>query len=394
MDALAARCAILIVALGSLGASYSLGASHRTPNFIVEAPTAEMAAQIGKAAEKYRRELAIEWTGSEMRNWAQPCTMKAHVGNHLGAGGATSFEFHNGEVFGWRMTIQGSLERILDSVLPHEVNHTIFATHFRQPLPRWADEGACTTVEHESERVKQQKMLIEFLHTGRGISFSRMFAMREYPHDVMPLYSQGYSLARYLLQQGGKRKFLEYLADGLGDNNWARATKDHYGYDDLLALQNTWLEWVREGSPAISTPVASPALVAVNEPQKQRARPKANLIYRDPADPANNGARLAARGADGPSVYDIAAQEAGSNSATPGPQEAVDAAWQPRRRARQVAAVEPTQSAPRDAEMQLPHPAHQVTRPQEFERPRQVILEWSRPRPNQSAQARQLPGPL
>ena len=91
-----------------------------------------------------------------MPNWAQPCPITAQVGRHLGAGGATSFVFEHGEVFGWRMTIQGSLERILDSVLPHEVTHTIFATHFRQPLPRWADEGACTTVEHASEKAKQQ----------------------------------------------------------------------------------------------------------------------------------------------------------------------------------------------------------------------------------------------
>src|SRR5262249_19849545 len=160
--------------------------------FVVEAPTPQMAEQIGRAAEKYRHDLAIDWIGKEMPNWAQPCELRANVASNLGAGGATSFVFEHGEVFGWRMTIQGSLERILDSVLPHEVTHAVFATHFRQPLPRWADEGACTTVEHASERAKQQHMLVGFLQTGRGIAFSKMFAMREYPHDVMPLYSQGY----------------------------------------------------------------------------------------------------------------------------------------------------------------------------------------------------------
>ena len=199
MDAHLARCAVLAAALASLGASY------RTNNFVVEAPTADMAQQIGRAAEKYRRELAVEWLGKEMPNWAQPCPITTQVADHLGAGGATSFVFEHNEVFGWRMTIQGSLARILDSVLPHEVTHTIFATHFRQPLPRWADEGACTTVEHSSERDKQQIMLVDFLRTGRGIAFSRMFVMKEYPHDVMPLYSQGYSVARYLVAQGGKR---------------------------------------------------------------------------------------------------------------------------------------------------------------------------------------------
>src|SRR5262249_7379537 len=179
---------------------------------------------------------------------------------------ATSFYFEQGEVFGWRMTIQGSLVRILDSVLPHEVTHTIFATHFRQPLPRWADEGACTTVEHASERAKQQTMLINFLRTGHGIAFGRMFAMREYPRDVMPLYSQGYSVTRYLIAQGGRHKFLDFLADGLRDENWTRATERHYGFNSLAALQNNWLDWVRQGSPALSTPQGSSPLVAVKGP--------------------------------------------------------------------------------------------------------------------------------
>ena len=69
------------------------------------------------------------------------------------------------------MNVQGSLERILDSVLPHEITHTIFATHFGRPLPRWADEGACTTVEHSTERRKQEQLLIQFLTSNRGIAF-------------------------------------------------------------------------------------------------------------------------------------------------------------------------------------------------------------------------------
>ncbi len=252
MDARILRLAVLAAAVSCLGAS------QRTANFIVTAPTPEQAEQIASAAERFRRELALEWLGQEMPNWSQPCPITAQVGDHLGAGGATSFLFEHGEVFGWKMNIQGSQERILDSVLPHEVTHTIFATHFRRPLPRWADEGSCTTVEHTSERTKQQIMLVDFLRTGRGIAFSRMFAMKEYPHDVMPLYSQGYSLARYLIAQGGKRKFLTYLADGMRDEDWQRATRQHYGFDNLAVLQDTWLDWVRRGSPAMHGPKPTP----------------------------------------------------------------------------------------------------------------------------------------
>jgi hypothetical protein len=158
-----------------------------------------------------------------------------------------------GRPSGWTMSIQGSAERILDSVLPHEVTHTVFATHFGRPLPRWADEGACTTVEHVSERDKQHKLLYEFLTTGRGIAFNKMFAMKEYPPDVLPLYSQGYSLARFLIAQGGQRKFIEYVGDGMQWNNWTKATQQHYGFSSLSDLQTTWVSWVRRGCPPIES---------------------------------------------------------------------------------------------------------------------------------------------
>lgn len=253
-----------------LASILSLGASHRTQNFIATAPTQQFAVQLGESAEVYRRDLAIEWLGHELPPWQGPCPITAHVGSHLGAGGATSFMFDNGRPFGWTMTIQGSQERILDSVLPHEITHTILATHFGRPLPRWADEGAATSVEHVTERNKQKRMLISFLTSGRGIAFNRMFAMREYPADIMPLYSQGYSLARFLIAQKGKREYIDYVGDGMNWNNWTAATKKHYGYESLSELQITWLDWVRRGSPPVQPKTT---MVAAQDPSRNRTIP-------------------------------------------------------------------------------------------------------------------------
>jgi len=230
----------------------SLGAAYRTTNFVVHAPTPQMAKEIGDAAEVFRHDLALEWLGHELPAWVQPCPITADVSPHKGSGGATSFMFERGTPYGWRMNIQGPHQRIMDSVLPHEVTHTIFATHFGRPLPRWADEGACTTVEHTTERTKQEHMLIRFLTTqphSRGIAFNRMFVMKEYPHDILPLYAQGYSVARYLIGQGGKRKFVDYVGEGMLTKNWSAATKKYYEYASLGALQASWLAWVGNGSP-------------------------------------------------------------------------------------------------------------------------------------------------
>lgn len=269
---------------------------YRTQNFVVRAPTPALAREIGEAAEVQREQLAIEWTGQPMPAWTEPCPITAQVAPTLGAGGATSFVFDRGQVFGWEMNIQGSRERVLDSVLPHEITHTVFASYFRAPLPRWADEGACTTVEHHSEIAKQEALLVRFLKTGKGIPFTAMFAMKEYPQDILPLYAQGHSLTQYLMESHGKQAFLAFLTDGMQDENWRRAVQKHYGHDSLYTLQKSWLGWVEQGRPRLDRQPTAPseAIAAATPP-----RP-------NPLALASTGRARAAR----PSVYSQRAEAA------------------------------------------------------------------------------------
>lgn len=346
----------------------SMGASHRTQNFIVTAASKPLAVEIGEAAERYRRDLAVEWLGKELPAWRAPCPITAQVSPRLGAGGATSFMFENNQPFGWTMNIQGSRERVLDSVLPHEITHTIFATHFGRPLPRWADEGACTTVEHQSERQKQQDMLIQFLTSvpSRGIAFNRMFTMTEYPRDVIPLYAQGHSVARFLLANGGKRKFMHYLADGMGLNarvrragyhdnshvrldNWTKATREHYGFESLSELQLTWVGWVRQGRPAL-------------------ADRSAERIARLNGSEAPGG------------VATVSLDQATAQDLSP--------VKPPRDRVAQLETGAAPKSLPdhplvddqyRPGSIKQAPPLQNVSRPQPMGRPEQRVLEWSRP---------------
>ena len=227
-------------------------------NFIVYGNDRLMAAKVSQAAEGFRKTLAAQWLGRELPNWPQKCPIRFEIAPH--AGGKTEFAFvMNGSSRGvpidWSMEVFGSPERILDAVLPHEITHTIFATHFGRPLPRWADEGACTTVEHVSERNKNHQMLLQFLTTSRGIPFNRMFTMKQYPSDILPLYAQGYSVAKYLIFQKGRKHFLNYIDRGMqydeqgyGIAGWNRATDEFYGFEDLSDLQLSWVAWVRSGS--------------------------------------------------------------------------------------------------------------------------------------------------
>ncbi|MEM7455969.1 MAG: hypothetical protein AAF456_16585 [Planctomycetota bacterium] len=233
-------------------------------NFIVQAPDPHLAEVIAQKAEVFRRELAIEWLGYELRDWGQKCPIDVQIA--MQSGGETSFAFimnpRTGESMpvDWDMHIFGTPERLLDAVLPHEVTHTIFATHFGRPLPRWADEGACTTVECELEKEKNHRMLLSFLsqRPSRGIPFNQMFIMREYPRDILPLYAQGYSLARFLVMLKGRRHFIDYVGAGMRAEGprpsaraWDATTREFYGFRDLSELQLTWQDWVIKGCPEV-----------------------------------------------------------------------------------------------------------------------------------------------
>jgi len=343
MDARHIRAAVLAAFLTVL-----MGASYRTPNYVIQTADPQLAELFGKAAERFRHDLAIEWTGQAMPNWSQPCVVTVNVGQHLGAGGATTFMFDHGEVYGWRMNIQGSAERVLDSVLPHEITHMVFASHFRAPLPRWADEGGATSVEHISERAKHQRMLVQFLRTGRGIAFNQMFAMTEYPADVMPLYAQSQSLVDFLIQQGGRRRFVAFLDEGMKDDQWTAAVQHHYGISDLGVLQNTWLAWVARGCPAIRRQPEQPETAAPASLVADRTRlprPEPNLIWH------------------------VAASERTGQPATK-----LYPIERPSRKSAEPNATALAGSVVSD------HPPirSQSTRPQPIEPAQQIILEWSR----------------
>jgi len=263
-----ARCKGLFVAvfgIATILATNLFGATERSRNFIVTAATPEIAKQVVKEAELCRYKLALEWLGKPIPNWKAPCTVNVKVGQ-IGAGGATTFVFDRGTVHDFKMNIQGSLERILDSVLPHEINHTIFAEHFRRPMPRWADEGAATFVEDESERKRQMLLAMDVLKTARRIPLKSLLSIMDYPRDmrdVLNLYAEGYVLTELLIQCGGRAKFLKFLNTAHIDG-WDRAIHSHYGQSGISGLDQEWNQWVMAGCPAKVTEDGT--LLASNDP--------------------------------------------------------------------------------------------------------------------------------
>jgi len=127
-------------------------------------------------------------------------------------------------------------------------------------------KDACTTVEHSSERDKQFNVadpLPKKPDTHRDSI--RCSAMKEYPpmccHSIRKVIA-----ARYLIDQGGRAKFMQFLTDGMKDDDWSTALNKQYGVANLKALQNEWLAWVERRQPGSRCDVG----VAQKKQKRQR----------------------------------------------------------------------------------------------------------------------------
>jgi RNA polymerase sigma factor (sigma-70 family) len=251
-------------------------ASRRSANFKVTAPTPEIAEKVSRAAERHRKALALRWLGREIPDWPEPCTVHVTIAVH-GTGGATTFTFDGGKVREQRMHLEGPLDAVLAGCLPHEVAHTILAHRFGRPVPRWADEGIAVCSEGAAERDRHRRMLWKILDEGRRLPLRRLLELREFPSDVMVLYTQGYSLTDFLVQAGGPARLLKFVARGERDG-WQGAARDCYDYDTLDDLEKDWLRHVRQDrqkemdarateSRAEVAPPVPPAVVAARKPR-------------------------------------------------------------------------------------------------------------------------------
>jgi hypothetical protein len=224
-----------------VGLPFLAGASARTKNFTVEAPTPEAARQIAQHAEKCRQEIALAWLGEQLPDWPAPCAIKVKITGGE-AGGVTSFGFADGRVVDQEMSVEGRLDRILASALPHEVTHTVFAAFFGGPMPRWADEGASLLSEDLRERRRHDRFASDLLNRNAAWPLGQLFSIEEYPKDLMGFYGQGYSVSRFLVEIGGRPRFLTFVRDGM-QRGWDLSARQHYGLTNARELDRAWRSW-------------------------------------------------------------------------------------------------------------------------------------------------------
>ncbi len=224
----------------------------RTANFEVSAQSEAMACFIARHAEELRSTLATEWLGQELAPWSQPCLISVDTTKDR-LTGDTSYTVLGNRVTRWRMVLNGPIERIIETLLPHEILHTILASHFQNAVPRWADEGAALSVEAEGDRRRLWAQEGPGLVHGVRRPLREVFLTEHYPEDARSIrrfYAQSASVTEFLLI-AGKPRFLKFVRNGM-EAGWDAAIVKHYGFADSLALEEAWIDWLRNDRPALA----------------------------------------------------------------------------------------------------------------------------------------------
>jgi hypothetical protein len=290
----------LVVAVLLLFPHLALGAKWTTTNFTVnvEGGTEQLAERMGQWAEYWRKAKAKEWLGREIPNWPHKCPLEIKI-TYGNSGGATSFDFIRGVYLPVQMEVEGKMDRIIASVLPHEVTHTVLAHYFGQPVPRWADEGGSVLSEDEQERQQHEGEVRRIVASRtRVIPLRRLFELKQYPRDMIVLYAEGYSVTSLLVSRSNRAEFLAFVADGMR-RGWDNALQAHYKIKSVEQLEAEWLETLKSPPrPAPATTLASAADTRTTTPTTPTGR---EVVRRTlpPASPVIGAPRPVVRGVSG-----------------------------------------------------------------------------------------------
>jgi RNA polymerase sigma factor (sigma-70 family) len=270
---------------GSAAKAKDQEAKFRTKNFVVTAPTEEIAHQVGEAAEHNRKALALLWLGKELPPWPQPCPVRVTVTDKT-TNSYSEFAFEDGKVSRGGMVLEGALDRIFADLLPHEMTHTLLAQQQGRPLPRWADEGAATLSESAASRADYEREMEKVLRSGRQtLPLRELLPSLDYPKELMTFYARSLSLTDFLVAAKGRRKFLAFVAEGQRDG-WNKAVNSIYGYKSVAALEQAWLAHARKqlADKRDEEPSLPGEKIAGTKANRQRRGP--NIKGELPASPA------------------------------------------------------------------------------------------------------------
>lgn len=241
----------LLIALSALGTAEAETAfTVESQNFLITAPTAELAQECLDSAETYRREIAQCWLGEELPPSVGRTVIRLKLSDREDE--ALSLLADSRERLSHCVWLTASLSG-MRTALAHELAHVVLATRYPGEVPAWVHEGIAGRYDGPERQATRNGILAWFSRTNNWPQLERLLQAAGISRQDMASYSAAVSLSEFLLVRGDRSRLVEFALAGRGQG-WDAALQRHYQIQDVAQLQALWQSWaatqIRQAHPS------------------------------------------------------------------------------------------------------------------------------------------------
>lgn len=208
-----------------------------TPNFTVAAESTSLAGEVGMLAEDFRREIAREWLSRVLP--AAPQRVAIRLSIVAGPSQATTLVDPHGT--NHHIAISAAEMAQAESLLRHEIAHTVLLTALGEAIPDWANEGIASRYDNAQRHAIRERKLREFVALE---SWPPLETLLTSPIKAQWSYAASVSLTDFLVAQRGKQEFIAFLTTAHA-RGYDTALTSHYGIESVGQLEAAWRNHVR-----------------------------------------------------------------------------------------------------------------------------------------------------
>lgn len=228
----------------------------RNENFMVMAPTQELADRVLKAAEQFRHDVAVQWLGAPLPPSVGPAIVHVELSEtrddaFTWAKNGPDRKYHS-------VYLTTSLDQAVGSTLKHEITHVVLATRFPDRLPVWLEEG-CAGYADDASRLKTRRAILDwFARTGNWPNLAQVLNAKKLSAADRSSYAIACSVTHFLMDRGSRQHLIAF-GELVQEQGPEAALKSSYGFASIEELGEEWQTWY-----------SGPRSVALNSQQKTR----------------------------------------------------------------------------------------------------------------------------
>lgn len=212
----------------------------RNENFMVMAPSQELAEEVLKAAEQFRDDVAVRWLGAPLPPSVGPAIIHVELTET------------RDDAFTWAKTgpdrkyhsvyLTTSRDRSVGSTLKHEITHVVLATRYPDRLPVWLEEG-CAGFADDSFRLKTRRGILDwFARTGNWPNLSKVLNSKRMSAADRSSYAIACSVSQFLIERGGRHELLAF-GEAIQRQGLQAALNNSYELISVDELSKEWQAW-------------------------------------------------------------------------------------------------------------------------------------------------------